>query len=184
MGPLGLPEMMFIFVLALVLFGPKKLPEIGRTVGKAISEFKRASNELKTTFEREMTSLDQETNSIKEIATQYQYDNYNYDYNYNPSEAPLQGAAGQTYDSTYQDSSTASASATQGAESPAAVAPEGTVARGEENASVSEPNGSQPSAPTAETDYHDSLQPNSNASGTASQDRSAPADSKTSEHNA
>ena len=47
MGPLGRPEMVFIFLLALLLFGPKKLPEMGRTLGKAITEFRRASNELK-----------------------------------------------------------------------------------------------------------------------------------------
>jgi sec-independent protein translocase protein TatA len=47
-----MPEMMFIMVLALVLFGPKELPQIGRKVGKAIKEFQRASSELKTTFER------------------------------------------------------------------------------------------------------------------------------------
>ena len=47
MGSLGVPEMVFIFVLALLLFGPKKLPEVGRTIGKAMSEFRRASSELK-----------------------------------------------------------------------------------------------------------------------------------------
>src|SRR5438876_1045489 len=47
MGPLGYPEMIFIFFLALILFGPKKLPELGRTVGKALTEFRRASTELK-----------------------------------------------------------------------------------------------------------------------------------------
>ena len=91
MGPLGMPEMMFIMVLALVLFGPKKLPEIGRTVGKAINEFRRASSELKTTFEREMQNLEQETNSIKEIAAPYQYDAYNYDYS----------ESGANYDGSY-----------------------------------------------------------------------------------
>ena len=47
LGTLGTPELVFIFLLALLLFGPKKLPEIGRTVGKALTEFRRASNELK-----------------------------------------------------------------------------------------------------------------------------------------
>jgi sec-independent protein translocase protein TatA len=42
MGPVGFPEMLAIFVIALLLFGPKKLPELGRTLGKAISEFRRA----------------------------------------------------------------------------------------------------------------------------------------------
>src|SRR5690242_602732 len=59
MGPLGYPEMIFIFFLALILFGPKKLPELGRTVGKALTEFRRASNELKSTFDREMKNLEQ-----------------------------------------------------------------------------------------------------------------------------
>ena len=138
MGPLGWPEMMFIFVLALVLFGPKKLPEIGRTVGKAISEFRRASNELKTTFEREMQSLEQETETIKTITSQYQYDAYNYDYS---SEAPYEGSYGtETQDSTGTPS-TLSASATEGAELPSAVTPEGTVARGVEAAPESQPMG-------------------------------------------
>ena len=80
MGPLGMQEMIFIFVLALLLFGPKKLPEVGRTIGKAMSEFRRASNELKATFDREMQNLERETESIKEVATDYHNDTYNYDY--------------------------------------------------------------------------------------------------------
>ena len=70
MGTLRYQEMVFIFLLALVLFGPKKLPEIGRTLGKAMTEFRRASNELKTTFEREMRNIEQETGSLKELAGQ------------------------------------------------------------------------------------------------------------------
>jgi TatA/E family protein of Tat protein translocase len=62
MGSLGVPEMMLIFVLALVLFGPKKLPEIGRTLGKAITEFRRASTELKSTFEKEMQTQSRKRN--------------------------------------------------------------------------------------------------------------------------
>jgi sec-independent protein translocase protein TatA len=54
MGSLGLPELLFIFVLALLIFGPKKLPEIGRTLGKGMSEFKKASNELKRSLNAEM----------------------------------------------------------------------------------------------------------------------------------
>ena len=55
---LGLPEMVFIFVLALLIFGPKKLPEIGRQIGRALNEFKRASNEFKAQIESEITNLD------------------------------------------------------------------------------------------------------------------------------
>lgn len=54
MGNLGMPELIMIMVLALLLFGPKKLPEIGKQVGKALGEFKRASNDLKRTIEDEM----------------------------------------------------------------------------------------------------------------------------------
>src|ERR1039457_4082186 len=54
MGNLGMPELMMIMFLALLLFGPKKLPEIGKQVGKALGEFKRASNDLKRSIQDEM----------------------------------------------------------------------------------------------------------------------------------
>jgi len=57
---LGLPEMIFIFVMALIIFGPKKLPEIGRQIGRALNEFKRASNEFKSQIESEIGQLDSE----------------------------------------------------------------------------------------------------------------------------
>ncbi|MBZ5720049.1 MAG: TatA/E family twin arginine-targeting protein translocase [Acidobacteriia bacterium] len=55
---LGLPEMIFIFLLALIIFGPKKMPEIGRQIGRALNEFKRASNEFKSQIESEISQLD------------------------------------------------------------------------------------------------------------------------------
>ena len=129
LGTLGTSEMIFIFLLALVLFGPKKLPEIGRTIGKAITEFRRASNELKTTFDREVRALEQEA-KLSEVTDQFQHDTYNYDYS--SYEATYEGAYGESYDSNAIDSSTASASAPQDAESPSAVAIEGTIAQGSE----------------------------------------------------
>jgi sec-independent protein translocase protein TatA len=54
MGPIGLPEMLVIAVVALIIFGPRKLPELGRSLGRSINEFKRASNELKTTLDDEI----------------------------------------------------------------------------------------------------------------------------------
>jgi sec-independent protein translocase protein TatA len=54
-GPLGVPELLFILVLALLLFGPKRLPEIGRTIGKGMAEFRRATNDLKRTIETEIS---------------------------------------------------------------------------------------------------------------------------------
>jgi len=68
MGSLGVQEMIVIFLVALVLFGPKKLPELGKTLGKAITEFRRASNDLKATFEREMHTLEREAESLKQVA--------------------------------------------------------------------------------------------------------------------
>lgn len=51
---LGTPELVVIFIIALVVFGPRKLPELGRSLGKSLSEFKRASNELKNTLDDEI----------------------------------------------------------------------------------------------------------------------------------
>lgn len=51
---IGAPELLFILILALLIFGPKKLPEVGRTIGRGLGEFRRASNDLKRTIEREM----------------------------------------------------------------------------------------------------------------------------------
>ena len=55
---LGMPEMIFIFLLALLLFGPKKLPQIGRELGKALNEFRRASNEFKNQLETEIAQVE------------------------------------------------------------------------------------------------------------------------------
>jgi TatA/E family protein of Tat protein translocase len=55
-GPLGVPELILIFVVALLLFGPRKMPQIGRSLGRAIGEFRRASNEFKRTIEDEVAA--------------------------------------------------------------------------------------------------------------------------------
>jgi len=57
-GSLGAPELVAIFVLALLLFGPKKLPELGRALGRSFAEFRRATTDLKGTFERELVEAD------------------------------------------------------------------------------------------------------------------------------
>jgi Tat protein translocase TatB subunit len=64
MGPLGFPELILIFIVALIVFGPKRLPEIGKMVGKALGEFKKASDELKNTIEREVHAEE-----LKELTT-------------------------------------------------------------------------------------------------------------------
>ncbi len=55
-GSLGIPELLFILVLALLVFGPRKLPEIGRTMGKALGEFRRATTDLKRTLDTELSA--------------------------------------------------------------------------------------------------------------------------------
>jgi len=162
MGTLGIPEMMFIFVLALLLFGPKELPKLGRTVGKALAEFRRAQSELKATFDREMKNLERESESLKEATNSYYQDSYNYDHQYDHIAYDADGHNASN-DSTATDSITESASAPLGAESTTATLhltgepPEGTVASG----SYSHENGghdnghaalhSEPSSPPAES---------------------------------
>ncbi len=58
-GPLGFPELLFILVLALLIFGPKRLPEVGRTIGKGMAQFRKATTDLKRTIETEI-SLEEE----------------------------------------------------------------------------------------------------------------------------
>ena len=54
LGSIGMPELIIIFVIALIIFGPRKLPELGRSLGKSLNEFKRASNELRNTLDEEI----------------------------------------------------------------------------------------------------------------------------------
>ena len=66
MGNIGFPEMVVIFVLALLIFGPKRLPELGKSLGRGIGEFKRASSDLRNSIEREIESAQIPQNPIKE----------------------------------------------------------------------------------------------------------------------
>ena len=125
-GTIGVQEMVVIFILALVLFGPKKLPELGRTIGKAITEFRRASTDLKASFEREMHNLEREADLEKtkaEIqsalppASEYEYPYNDYgDFN------------GESYSQTATNSTTVGASETSGAESHGTAEASGTAA--------------------------------------------------------
>jgi len=73
MWNLGFPEIVIIFIVALVIFGPRKLPELGRSLGRGLSEFKKASNELKRTWEDEVEAVkhevDVEQDELKKIQT-------------------------------------------------------------------------------------------------------------------
>jgi TatA/E family protein of Tat protein translocase len=65
-GSIGMPELILIFVVALLVFGPKKLPEIGKSLGKGLAEFKRASDDLKKTIENEIEQGKQEAAAVKQ----------------------------------------------------------------------------------------------------------------------
>jgi sec-independent protein translocase protein TatA len=66
MGSLGMQEIIVIFILALIVFGPRKLPELGKSLGKGLAEFKKASNELKQTWEEEVR-LEKEREEMSNI---------------------------------------------------------------------------------------------------------------------
>ena len=57
---IGMPELLIIFVIALLVFGPKELPKIGRTIGKAMAEFRRASDDLREGIQREIELAERE----------------------------------------------------------------------------------------------------------------------------
>ena len=65
----SLGEILFVFMLALLLFGPKKLPEIGRQVGKFLAEFRRAKNEFQSQLQDEMRRLEVEAGAAKQAMT-------------------------------------------------------------------------------------------------------------------
>ena len=69
-GSVGMPELLIILVIALIIFGPRKLPELGRSLGKSLGEFKRASNELRNTLEEEVRVEEQRDQKAKLQAEQ------------------------------------------------------------------------------------------------------------------
>src|SRR5262249_8477729 len=65
MGSLGFSEMIVIFVVALLVFGPKKLPELGKSLGKGIREFRKATDEFKSTWEDHVKDISEPLNDVK-----------------------------------------------------------------------------------------------------------------------
>jgi sec-independent protein translocase protein TatA len=71
---LGWGEIALIFMVALLVFGPKKLPEIGRTLGKGLREFKKASDDLKSNWEEHLRDVENPVHEIKQTMNQVQTD--------------------------------------------------------------------------------------------------------------
>jgi len=65
-GSIGMPELILIFVVALLVFGPKKLPELGKSLGRGLAEFKKASDDLKKTIEDEIEQGKKEASEVKQ----------------------------------------------------------------------------------------------------------------------
>ena len=69
-GSIGMPELIIILVIALIIFGPRKLPELGKSLGRSINEFKKASNDLQNTLEQEIKIEEQKDAAAKVRAEQ------------------------------------------------------------------------------------------------------------------
>ena len=68
-GSIGMPELIIILVIALIIFGPRKLPELGKSLGKSINEFKRASADLQNTLEQEIKLEEQKEKDVPKTAS-------------------------------------------------------------------------------------------------------------------
>ena len=69
MGPLGIPEVIAIFIIALVVLGPKKLPELGKSLGRGLREFNKAKSELKATWDEQLREAENQIQSAKETVS-------------------------------------------------------------------------------------------------------------------
>lgn len=159
MGPLGMGEIIVLFVLALLIFGPKKLPELGKTFGKGMAEFKRASNELKSTFQREMDNIERETKDVKDVArdvskdlnASYYEDNeddYYSDYDYDGASSTA-AASAKAPDGQAANSANASEKAAEDGEQEMI---EKAATSGDEDLSTAEPAADPPVSGVPETE--------------------------------
>ncbi|MGC2474698.1 MAG: twin-arginine translocase TatA/TatE family subunit [Candidatus Sulfotelmatobacter sp.] len=146
-------ETIFLFLLALVIFGPKKLPEIARQVGKYMNEFRRASNEFKAQIEQEIAHLDVEDHKQTIL----------------PPSPPVAGATSRTAEAFATEVAYAEAAKTTEAAVPAAQA---TLAAASEEAAKTPESGSAPVA-TEAVRPPDDVQPTENVTPPASQESHA-----------
>ncbi len=93
MGQLGFRELLVIFIIALLVFGPKKLPELGKSLGKGLREFKRATNELKATWDDQLKDAEKEISSTARDFRDIQKD---VNASMNPAAEPKPPAPAQT----------------------------------------------------------------------------------------
>jgi TatA/E family protein of Tat protein translocase len=110
MGQLGFSEMLMIFVIALLVFGPKKLPELGKSLGKGIREFKKATDELKSSWEDQVKDISQPINDMKRdlhnMGQDFKSDLYKHlDASTTPEPPKAQIAAAATAPETHEASS-------------------------------------------------------------------------------
>ena len=98
---IGFGEMLFLFVLGLLLFGPKKLPEIGRHLGKAMNDFKRASHEFQSQLNEEVRIIEEtakatEPEPVPPVGTAARGEGDLVDYNLEPNSGEHEGEAPKT----------------------------------------------------------------------------------------
>ena len=106
---LGMPEVLLILVIALVVFGPRKLPELGKSLGQAMAQFRRASEDFKRTWEQEV-----ELESVRKSgATSSGESSYNYNESYDPYNSYSDDTNSHETHNNDAGSNTAGASSTQ-----------------------------------------------------------------------
>ncbi len=148
MGPFAWDKMVLIFLVVLVLFGPKELPKVARTIAKFMNDFKRASSELKETWQRELSALEHETqdlrkeldvtNDLTQSSTGYNETSYHHDSSYD------YGSYGYP-DSSAEVAAAGAVTAAETAGEPAAEAATQATVEGPV-ADTTEPTGSAPAA--------------------------------------
>ena len=88
-GSIGMPELIIILVIALIIFGPRKLPELGKSLGRSLNEFKRASTDLQNTLEQEIKLEEQKDRQVKEKAQERDRFTPSDDLSADPDDTPL-----------------------------------------------------------------------------------------------